>query len=109
MIKLFFYGGNKNYLNISADDLKVIEWYVDASFAVQSDFKSHIGAIITLRKGVMQAFFRKQKLNTRSITEAELVAVSDKSVYILWKVLLIEWQGCNIYKNISFKKTRVQF
>ena len=38
-----FNGGNENYLTMSADDLRIIEWYVDASFAVQSDFKSHIG------------------------------------------------------------------
>ena len=44
---------------MSADDLRMIEWYVDASFVVQSYFKSHIGAIITLGKGVMQTFFRK--------------------------------------------------
>ena len=41
----------------------------------------------------MQTVYRKQKLNTIISTEAELVAFGDGSVYILWMVLFIEWQG----------------
>ena len=35
--------------------------------------------------------------------EAGLVAVGYTSVYILWKVLFIEWQGYNIDKNILYQ------
>ena len=94
---------------MSADDLKVIGWYVDASFAVHSNLKSHIGAILNMGKGVMQTFFRKLKLNTRISTNAELVTVVDTSAYILWTVLFILYQGYNIYKNIYFMTTIVQF
>ena len=59
------------HLSLSADDLRVIKWYVDASFAVHPDFKSHTGAVMTMGGGSMQALTQKQKLNSRSSTEAE--------------------------------------
>ena len=53
---------------------------MDARFAVHPNFKSHTGAIMTMGQGEMQSLYRKQKVNTRSITEDELVAVDDVSV-----------------------------
>jgi hypothetical protein len=34
------------YLTLSADDLRVVKWYVDTSFAVHPDFKSHTSAVM---------------------------------------------------------------
>ena len=73
-------GTKKKMLTMSADDLKVIKWYMDANFAVIPDFNIHTRAIMTMGQGAMQSFSREQKLNTRSNTEAELVAVDDASV-----------------------------
>ena len=78
---------------MSNDDLKVVKCYVDASFVVQPYFKSHNGAIMTMRQGAMKSASRKYKPNTRISKQAELFAVDDVLVYIWWKVLLIEWQG----------------
>ena len=75
---------------MSADDLKVIKSYVDTSFLVHPDLKSHTGVIIITGQRKMQSVSRKQKLNTRINAESELVAVDDASVYIMWKVLFIE-------------------
>ena len=46
-------GTKKKYLTLIDDDLKVIKWYLDASFMVHPYFKSHSGAIITMGQGVM--------------------------------------------------------
>ena len=78
----------------------MVKWYVGASFAVQPDFKSLTGAIMTTGQRVMQSVYRKHKLNPKIIIEVGLVAVDDTSAYILWTVLFIEWQGYNIDKNI---------
>jgi hypothetical protein len=43
-------GTRSEYLTLSADDLRVVKWYVDASFAVHPDFKSHTGARMMLGK-----------------------------------------------------------
>ena len=48
-----------------------------------------IGATMTMGRGAIQSISRKQKLNTRSSTEAELVAVDDMSVMILWTKLFV--------------------
>ena len=39
---------NKNYLTLSSDVLKLIKWYMDASFAVHPDFNSYTIAIMTM-------------------------------------------------------------
>jgi hypothetical protein len=36
---------NKN-VALSTNDLKAVKWYVDTSFAVHPDFKSHTGAVM---------------------------------------------------------------
>jgi len=51
-------------------------------------------------KGVIQSISKKQKLNTRCITEAELVRPDDCSQQILWTALFMEKQGSNILRNI---------
>jgi hypothetical protein len=73
---------------------------VDASFAVHPDFKSHTGAVMMLGKGAMQSIARKQKMNVRSSTEGELVAVDDAATMILWTKLFLEAQGYDVEKNI---------
>ena len=43
-----YLNGIRKYLTPSADNLKVIQWYVDAIFAVHPDLKIHTGVIITM-------------------------------------------------------------
>ena len=50
-------------------------WDVDASHAVHEDCKEPTGAGMTLGRGAVMLFSRKQKVNTRSSTETELVGV----------------------------------
>jgi hypothetical protein len=50
---------------------------IDTSFAIHNDFKGHTGATNSLGKGVIHAESSKQKLNTKSSTETELVGLSD--------------------------------
>jgi transposase len=40
-------------LTLSADDLQVVKWYVDASFVVHPGFKSHTSTVLMLGKGAM--------------------------------------------------------
>ena len=56
LIKLLRYinGTRKDKLILSADNLNIIKWYVDASFAVHPDFKSHTGGCMTMGKGSPQ-------------------------------------------------------
>jgi len=56
---------------------------VDVSFAAHPDFKSYTDDVMTMGKGVIKYTSKKQKLNTRRITEAELVGPNDCSQQIL--------------------------
>ena len=64
-------------LTLKTDGTRVIKWHVDASFAVHYDFKSHTGGTMTLGAGAIQNISTKQKVNTKSSTEAELVSIDD--------------------------------
>ena len=96
----------KWHLTMSADDLRVIKWYVDASFAVHPDFRSHTGAVMTMGGGVMQSISRKQKLNSRSSTEAELIGVDDAMTQVLWTKMFMEKQGYPIDRNILYQDNK---
>ena len=91
---------------MSAENLNVIKCYVDAAFAVHPDFKSHTGAIMTMGKGAIYSMSRKQKLNTRSSTEAELVGADDAAGLILWTKLFLEAQGYEIKNNILYQDNK---
>eukprot|EP01035_Chromulina_nebulosa_P013753 gene13753-18232_t len=63
---------------LKPDGVDVVQW-VDASFMVHEDLKGHSGCVITLgmNGGVMATLSKKQKVLTKSSTEAELVAIDD--------------------------------
>ena len=99
-------GTREDKLILSADDLHVIKWYVDCAFAVHPDFKSHTGGNMTYGQGTPMSMSRKQKLNTRSSTEAELVGPDDMSTLILWTRLFMQAQGYEIEKNILYQDNK---
>ena len=68
-------------LQADADMLKA---YVDASHAVHENHRSHTGAVLTLGKGPIFVKSQKQRINSRSSTESELIAVSDAITHVLW-------------------------
>lgn len=90
-------------LTLEASDEQSITWYVDAAFAVHEDMRSHSGATMTLGKGMVTSGSTKQKINTRSSTEAELVGMDDYVSKVLWTKLFIEAQGFTIHENIVLR------
>ena len=50
------------------------QWWVDSSFAVDPDMKSHAGIFMSIGKGGTYTLSCKQNLNTKSSTEAEMLA-----------------------------------
>jgi hypothetical protein len=90
-------------LTLEMDNKQHISWYVDAAFAVHHDCRSHTGAVMTLGKGSIQSISTKQKINTRSSTEAELVSADDVLSKILWTNRFLEAQGVKIHKTIVYR------
>ena len=80
--------------------MTVIQWWVDASFATHPNCRSHTGATLSFGKGSVYSMSSKQKLNTRSSTEAELVGINDVLSMILWTRLFLEAQGYQVTDNV---------
>jgi len=71
---------------------RVTTW-VDASFGVHMDKKSHTGVCSTLGLGMWHSKSTAQKLNTTSSTEAELVGVAKGIRQSLWAANFLTLQG----------------
>eukprot|EP00957_Ditylum_brightwellii_P049248 3737232-Ditylum_brightwellii.AAC.1 len=59
--------------------------------------RGHTGVTMSLGQGSVYSSFTK-KLNTKSSTKTELIAVDDAMPHILWTVHLVECQGYNVGK-----------
>ena len=90
-------------LTLSARGANQIFWWIDASFAVHPNMRSHTGATMTLGEGTPFAISSKQKINTRSSTEAEVVGVNDAMYLVLWVRHFLEAQGYDITDNIIYQ------
>ena len=99
----FLKGTITDVLTLEADDIQTMIWYIDAAFAVHPDMKSHTGMIFTLGKGAIISSSTKQKVNSRSSTEAELNATDDKISKIIWMKKFIEHQGFKVKLNVIYQ------
>ena len=80
-------------LTLEADGTHIIKWWGDASDATHDDMKSHTGSVMTLGKGAIYGSSTRQRINTKSSTESELVAVNDVMPQILWTRYFLEIQS----------------
>jgi hypothetical protein len=97
----------EDLLALEADDTQTLKWYVDAAFAVHGDMRSHMGSTFSLGKGMIVLDSTKQKVNSRSSTEAELIGVNDRIRKILWTKCFIEYQGFKVKLNIIYQDNTI--
>ena len=83
-------------LTLGVEDLQVVKWWADSSFAVHPDMKSHSGVLGSLGRGAIYARSGAQKLNTTSSTESEIVAGSETLSQALWTSSFLRHQGYDI-------------
>ena len=86
---------------IACDSLESVFTWIDAAHAVHSN--SMRGQIISLGWGALHCKSSKQKINTKSSTESELVGLSEYVPYNLWFINFLEAQGYEIKQNIIFQ------
>ncbi len=99
-------GTRKDKLYLSIDDIRIIKWWVDASFAVHPDFKSHTGSGMSWGRGFPINNSGKQKLNSQSSTVSELIGAETTSTMALWTKLFVEAQGYNVERNIIYQDNK---
>ncbi len=93
-------------LILGADSTGVLNWYVDASFAVHPDMRGHTGSTMTMGRGFSLDKLTKHKLNTHSSTESEIFAVDDLIPQILWTRLFMKAQWYVVRDNILYQENQ---
>jgi hypothetical protein len=93
-----------NYLNSTLDyiltlrchNLNNLQWFIDGSYATHHDMKGQSGAILITDGCALLAKSSKQKVNTRSSTETELIAVDDVLPTVQWTNSFMQEQGYDL-------------
>jgi hypothetical protein len=91
------------FLTLGADDIRMMKTWVDALYAVHKDMKSHTGGVVSFGIGAVMSKSSKQKLNTKSSTEAELVGASGYLPYPIWAKKFLAAQGYALKENIFYQ------
>ena len=69
---------------IGVEDFSVLQTWVDASYATHPAMRSHTGGVISLGHCIIKSKSSKQKIDTKSSTETELVGASDFILHTMW-------------------------
>ena len=96
--KLLRYINYTKHFNITIDGKDILKpWIsIDASYGVHSDRKSHSGVVVGIGGGGIICKSSKQKIVSKSSTEAEIVAVSDGLTIALHLGQFLKEQGYEI-------------
>ena len=87
-------------LTLEINNSGILCWWVDGSFAIHPDMKSHTGVMVSLGGGCPFSLSLRQRINTQSSMEAELVGVNDTMYLIVWTRLFLEGQGFKVIDNM---------
>jgi hypothetical protein len=94
------------FLTLTSASLHNMRWWVDASYAVHPDTRSHTGGTMSLGRGAIYGTSKQQKLNTKSSTKADLVGVDDVIPQVLWTLYFLEAQGYKIDDTIIYQDNK---
>jgi hypothetical protein len=92
--------GNPNSKGIEIDT------FVDVSYAVHADMKSHTGEVMRINNGPGHVGSSKQNINTKSTAESELVGLSDKSGTSLMYKQFAKFQGYDLDAIVIYQDNK---
>ena len=93
-------------LILGANGTGMLKWYIDGSYVVHPNMRGHSGGGHTMGRGFPVTASKKQKLNTRSSTESEVVGVDDFMPGILWTRNFMKAQDYDVVENIIFQDNK---
>lgn len=73
-----------------------MEAFIDASFGSHADGRSRTGVALMMGGAIVGAWSSKQKLNTKSSTESEIVGLSDGLSHVIWMREMLLAQGYDL-------------
>ena len=88
---------------IACDNLNSLYTWVDAAYGVWLNMQSQTGGCMSMGLGMVNCRSSKEKLNTKSSTESEIVGMSDYMSYNLWFKNFMGAQDYEIKKNIVYQ------
>jgi hypothetical protein len=91
-------------LILSANRTSILKWWVDAAFSVHPNIQG--GGGLSLGRGFPIMSLTKQKLNTQSSMESEIVGADDFMLVICWTQYLMEDQGYQVQDNVLFQHNK---
>ena len=80
--------------------------WVNASYAVHDNMRSHMGGIMSMGNGIIHGKSAMNKINTKSTTEAELVSVAEYLPYNIWFTNFMEEQGYKVTDNVIYQDNK---
>ena len=90
-------------LTLGAEGLDKMGSFVDVSFAVHEDMWRHIGGGISFGRGILLGHSTKQKINTTSSTESELVGAADYLPNVVWLIKFLEHQDYKVSSSVLYQ------
>ena len=88
---------------IGTNNMQTMHTWVDASYATHDNMRGHTGGVISMGVGAVHHKTSKQKLNTKSSTESELVGASDYIPWTVWTKRFLEGQGYSVKRNLFYQ------
>jgi hypothetical protein len=93
-------------LTLEADNFNIVKWWVDGAYGVHPDCRSQTGGTASLGKGSIISTSLKQKLNTRSSTETELVAADDMMPHLCWTNYFLQCQYYHVLGTVMYQDNK---
>lgn len=88
---------------VGIEDMCRLCTWINAANAVYPNMRSHTGGTCTFRTGVFSTMSAKQKLNTGSSTESEVIENSDFITKPICYRLFMEAQGYLLVENVVYE------
>ena len=86
----------------------MLKWWVDASYAAHDNMQEHTGVTMSMGKYGCRSIIgisKKQKLNTKRLTEAELIGADYAIPQMIRTRYFLEAQGHGIDDNIFYQES----
>ena len=90
-------------LQLNADELNIIHWWVEASYGVHDDPTGHTRATMYIGRGCVTSISKKHNINTTRSTQGETVGVYYASPHMMWTRYFLSNQGFDIDKSILYQ------
>ena len=93
-------------LILIANVIGVLKWWIDAYYEVHTNMWGHTGGIISMGIGFNIVNWTNKKLNTRGLTESDIVGVHAWIPDVCWTRYFMGVQGYQFMETIFTKTTR---